>query len=185
MTIALCGQKGGAGKTTTATNLAAELVTRGSRVLLVDADPQGSASWWVAKAREAKQPAPELAHGDDSMHKRLPALADRFDVIVIDCPGRLSSVVRSALAVSDIAILPCGSGALDGWAFVETVKQVREAQRLRPKRHAACHRSKRARGYSTSENPSARRRIDRSSGVRGGAVGRTGRDDVGAVQPSR
>ena len=136
LTIALCGQKGGAGKTTTATNLAAELVTRGSRVLLVDADPQGSASWWVAKAREAKQPAPDLAHGDDSMHKRLPALADRFDVIVIDCPGRLSSVVRSALAVSDIAILPCGSGALDGWAFVETVKQVREAQRLRPKLQA-------------------------------------------------
>lgn len=131
-TIALCGQKGGAGKTTTATNIAAELVTRGTRVLLVDADPQGSASWWVAKAHERAQPAPELVKGDEQMHKRLPQLAERFDVTVIDCPGRLTAVVRSALVVADVAILPCGSGALDGWSFVETVKQVREAQRVRP-----------------------------------------------------
>ena len=51
-TIAVVNRKGGSGKTTTAVSLAAALAERGSPTLLIDLDPQGSASAWLADASD-------------------------------------------------------------------------------------------------------------------------------------
>jgi chromosome partitioning protein len=53
MIIAVLNQKGGVGKTTVALHLAAGLARPGLRVLLVDADPQGSARDWAAVRQTA------------------------------------------------------------------------------------------------------------------------------------
>ena len=139
MIIAICGQKGGAGKTTLAINLAAEFHRQGRRVLLVDCDPQGSTLTWGQVAVEMGHPSPAVVAMGPGLHRQdqLPAMAAGFQHTVIDCPPRLGEVQRAALMVADLALLPCGPGAVDAWAVVESIDQVKAAQDLRPTLGAA------------------------------------------------
>lgn len=75
--IAFAGQKGGSGKTTTSISVASELFERGHKVLLVDADPQGSAQTWAAVAAELGHAAPVVVGMGAGLHRpdQLPSLA--------------------------------------------------------------------------------------------------------------
>ena len=139
MIVALTGQKGGVGKSTLATGLAAEALRRGLSVLLVDADPQGTARTWGEVAVEGGQPVPTIVAMGASMHRadQLPKVAGNFDVVVIDCPPRAGDIQRSALMVADVALLPSGPSAADAWALATTLEVVSEAQTLRPDLQAA------------------------------------------------
>lgn len=139
MLLALCGQKGGSGKTTTAIAIAAEWLVRGRRVLLVDADPQGSARTWGDIAAEAGHPAPTIVAMGVGLHRpdQLPTLVRSYDRTVIDCPPRHGEIQRAALMIADLAVLPCGPGAMDAWALAESLEMVREAQTIRPALRAA------------------------------------------------
>lgn len=136
--IALAGQKGGSGKSTLAINLAVEALARGLRVLLVDADSQGTARTWGAVALEAGHPAPTIVSMGADLHKpgQLPALASGFDLVLVDCPPRHAEVQRAALMVADLALLPSGPSAHDVWALAESVELVKAAQRVRPELQA-------------------------------------------------
>lgn len=132
--LAVAGQKGGAGKSTVAICLAAEAVARGRRVLLVDADPQGTARTWGAVAAETGHPSPTIVAMGATMHKpgQLLQAAQSFDLVVIDCPGKLGDIQRSALLVADVALLPCGPSAADAWALSSSIELVHEARTFRP-----------------------------------------------------
>ena len=63
MIISVLNQKGGVGKTTLSISLAAALAGRKLRVLLVDADPQGSALDWIAVRQEDAAPFAAVGPG--------------------------------------------------------------------------------------------------------------------------
>ena len=128
------GQKGGTGKTTTAIAVASELVARGRKVLLVDADPQGSSSTWASVGAEAGQPIPTTIRMGEHMHRagQLDALAKPYEFVVIDTPPRHGEAMRSALVVADVAVLPCGPSAVDAWALASSLEVLSQARMARP-----------------------------------------------------
>lgn len=108
MIILVGGEKGGTGKTTIATTLAAMFAKKGRDVLLVDTDTQGSASLWAA-ARSDLPAAPKVTtiqkHGR-TIAQEVQALAPKFQDIIIDSGGRDSLELRSAMLVADVMLIP-------------------------------------------------------------------------------
>jgi chromosome partitioning protein len=124
--IAIVNQKGGAGKTTIALNLAAALADGGTRVLLIDADPQHTASDWSA-VREKAPPFMLIGLPQPVLHRDVPNLAADYDYVVIDGPPRNYEVTRSAIAAADLVLIPVQPSGADFWASRETVKLAQEA----------------------------------------------------------
>lgn len=124
--ISVLNQKGGVGKTTLAVHLATAFVRKGHRVLLIDADPQGSALDWAA-ARSGKPLFPVVGLPKSSIHKELPGLAGNFDLVVIDGPPRVYGVAKSAIAASDIVLIPVQPSPYDVWSAKEIVDLLDEA----------------------------------------------------------
>lgn len=134
MVIALIAQKGGSSRTTIATNLAVEYVRSGHRVLLVDADPQMTASTWAAVGAEAGHSMPSTVAMGAQMHRpgQLDQIAVGYDVVIIDGPPRHGEIQRSALMVCDVALIPCSPSPGDVWALAASVDLIREAMVYRP-----------------------------------------------------
>jgi chromosome partitioning protein len=139
MIVAFAGQKGGAGKSTTAICAACEFLEQGRSVLLVDADPQQTANTWASVATEARHKAPTVIAMGGTMHRdgQLAKVAAPFDVTLIDCPPRHDAIQRSALMVADVVLLPCGPTAADVWALASTIELLGEARTVRAQLRAA------------------------------------------------
>jgi chromosome partitioning protein len=124
--IAVINQKGGAGKTTIALNLAAALAAEGKRVLLIDADPQQTAQDWAA-IRQTPPPFQVVGLAKPVLHRDLPTMAADYDHVVIDGAPRNYEVARSAVAAADLVLIPVQPSGADFWASRETVGLVKEA----------------------------------------------------------
>jgi chromosome partitioning protein len=127
MIIGILNQKGGVGKTTLAVNLAAALQRQGGRVLLIDADPQGSALDWAA-AREGPPLFAVVGLPRATVHKEIAVIGQGYDHIVIDGPPRVTDLARSAIMASDLVMIPVQPSPYDIWAADEVVKLIEEAR---------------------------------------------------------
>ena len=127
MIVALLNQKGGVGKTTLAVHVATALSQQGRRVLLIDADPQGSALDWNA-SRPGEPAFPVIGLPKGNLHKEIPVHAPNYDDIVIDGPPRVNELARSAILASDLVVIPVQPSPYDVWACKEIVDLLREAR---------------------------------------------------------
>ena len=128
--IALIGNKGGAGKTTLAINLATVLNER-SPTFLLDADPQGSALHWAAMVENTAMPTviDATAHPDIAINEN----QGKADYLLVDCPPQLhAEQTQATLAHADLALVPVLPSPLDLWASVAVGNTIESMQAVNP-----------------------------------------------------
>lgn len=135
-TIALINQKGGCGKTTISMNLASFLTASGYRSLVLDADPQQSATRWFQQgdhlAFDVRQI--EMEEGARKVKYQIQALSTDYDVAILDLPPELKEPAMLACMLVDIALIPVKPSPLDLWAARAAIDLVKDAQELRPEK---------------------------------------------------
>ena len=132
--IAIVGcNKGGAGKTTTATNLAVGLAAKGNDVCLVDADQQRSAARWHQDREEAgHNPTITLVEKRDNISQTLRTMDEKFDYVIVDVAGRNSREMITGAAVAQVVIAPHQASQLDLDTLAELQQQTVRIRDLNP-----------------------------------------------------
>ena len=132
MIVLIGGEKGGAGKSTLATNLAVFLALENFDVLLLDCDNQGTATKWVARRNEAGYKEVHSAQKLGDVYKTAMDMGRRYQHVIIDAGGRDSKELRAAMVAADLVYIPLKASQAD----LETLPVVDEllslARRMNP-----------------------------------------------------
>jgi chromosome partitioning protein len=131
--ITIAQRKGGAGKTTLATQLAVVWAKCGARVAALDIDPQGSFSAWV-ELRRARLGAKAIGFDFAALPGWRAAqwVDDRLggaDLVLIDAPPHAETEARIAVRAAGLVVVPVQPSPLDLWATAETLKMARDERR--------------------------------------------------------
>ena len=140
LSLALANLKPGTGKTTSAVWLAHVFAQSGNSVLLVDADPSGSALEWSDLAARDPRVTPQeafpfrlVALPSRELHRRLPDIARDDDVVIIDTPQieDHAAIARSALRYADEIVIPCAPTPIEINRTTPVRDEIAEVESLR------------------------------------------------------
>ena len=128
--LVLVSAKGGAGKTTLAAAVAGELLRRGQRVILLDADPQesGGLSQWHSASNSSELGTAQLyREAREIAAAQARAQAGEGAVVVVDTAGSLTRTTLALITEADLVVVPARAGGLDAARAVEMVQLVQQA----------------------------------------------------------
>jgi chromosome partitioning protein len=136
MIVVLGGIKGGAGKSTIASNLAVRRAADGKHVLLVDGDDQETTTLWAATRSEQ----PEMAISSvtciqlrgKAARSEVLKLAPNYDDIFVDVGGRDTTTQRAALTAANLILLPLPPRGPDIWTLDKVAELVSEVRTVNP-----------------------------------------------------
>lgn len=135
MIILFGGEKGGAGKTTLATNISALRTSLQPETLLIDTDRQSTSSFWCS-VREENSISPRVSSiqkYEKAVRTEVKELSKKYEDIIIDAGGRDSPELRGSLLVCDKVIFPLRASQFDLWTLgrlnvlVETAREINES----------------------------------------------------------
>lgn len=136
MILVVGGIKGGSGKTTLATNLCQMRAQDGYKVLLVDADPQGSAYDWSQQRDEhglsiqtltnPSRPFVTVCMSGKQIYSNLLRMRGDYDDIIVDAGGYDSVSQRSALCEADKFLIPFKPRSIDIWTIGSVKTMINE-----------------------------------------------------------
>lgn len=119
--ITIISQKGGSGKTTTALNLAVAARQAQKRVLLLDIDPQASATAWY-RQRVDKSLVVQATHPAALAEMRRIAEEQGVNWIIVDTAAQTDSNAAAAVDVADIALITCRPSVMDLRAVPNSIR---------------------------------------------------------------
>ncbi len=134
-TIGFIQVKGGAGRSTLATNIAG-MIAESKTVALIDCDlPQAtSASWYAIRKSIGKEGALTIAmaKNHDELVQKWKYLSAEHDFVVIDAPPRIAEMTKVALILSDLSLIPVGPSLADIWATSDLLSTIQLAKEHKP-----------------------------------------------------
>ncbi len=127
---AVANLKGGTGKSTIAVNLACELAAGGVSVALVDADEQGTASYWIGRGRyPVTLKTAAVGSNTNGWATDIAGLA--ADLVVIDAPPQIGEATRAIVDVADVILVPALASTADIMATGKALNLIRNAREQR------------------------------------------------------
>ena len=121
--IAALNEKGGTGKTTVAINIGAALHRQGKAVVIVDADPQGTArDWRAATPLNIDLPIVVPVDRPQALESVLRGL--EADYVIVDTPAKAAQTAAAVVRLADVALIVLQPSGPDVWASAPTAKMI-------------------------------------------------------------
>ena len=136
MIISIVNLKGGSGKTTVATNLTVAL-SRKFKTLLIDTDPQRSASqWFDVRESENDNFSVISIQEDKSLKKQIPVFQSQYDHFIIDGAPQSDRISAICIYAADLVIIPVMPSPYDFWATASILERVSATKEIQPDKKA-------------------------------------------------